>query len=82
MLVRKPIVYLYSPSSIPDVTVELRLTPAWTFSAVYPPPQAAIPSGDHQTGQSLTWAVSAEPNGTLVDKITGTEVSYLYWEAT
>jgi hypothetical protein len=50
---------------------------------VYPPPQAAIPSGGYQTTQSraLTWAVAAEPGGTLVDKASGTEVSYLYWEA-
>jgi hypothetical protein len=81
--VRKPIIYLYPPSSLPDVTVELQLAPSWSFSVVYPPPQAAIPSGGHQTTQSraLTWAVAAEPSGTLVDKVSGTEVSYLYWEA-
>ena len=75
MLVRKPIIYLYPPSSLSDVTVEMQLAPSWHFSAVYPPPQTA------QTAQSLTWAMAAEPSGTLVDKITGTEVSYLYWEA-
>jgi len=82
-MVRKPIIYLYPPSSLPEVTVELQLAPSWSFSAVYPPPQAAIPSGGHQTTQSraLTWAVAAEPSGTLVDKASGTEVSYLYWEA-
>lgn len=78
--VRKPVVYLYPPSSLPDVTVELLLTPSWSFSAVYPPPRP-IPSGDHQSAQSLTWAVAAEPSGRLVDKTSGAEVSYLFWEA-
>jgi len=82
MLVRKPVIYLYPPSSLPDVTVELLLTSTWSFSAVYPPPQTSIPSTERQTPQSLTWAIAAEPSGTLVDKTTGAEVSYLYWEAT
>jgi hypothetical protein len=78
---RKPVIYLYSPTRLPEVTVELLLMPSWRFSAVYPPPQTTIPPGSHHTAQSLTWAVAAEPDGTLVDK-TGTEVSYLFWEAT
>jgi len=48
---------------------------------VYPPPQSSIPSGERETPQALTWAIAAEPSGTLVDKTTGTEVSYLFWEA-
>jgi len=48
---------------------------------VYPLPQTVIPSYGHQPAQSLTWAIAAEPNGTLVEKTTSTEVSYLYWEA-
>ena len=78
---RKPVIYLYPPSSIPDVTIELQLTSSWHFSAVYPSPQTSIPSYGHQPAQSLTWAIAAEPNGTLVEKTTGMEVSYLYWEA-
>ena len=31
-----------------------------------------------QSAQSVTWTVAAEPDGILT---TGTEVSYLYWEA-
>ena len=81
LLGRKPVIYLYLPSSLSDVTVGLRLTPSWRFSAVYPPPQATLPSGEQHTAQSLTWVVAAEPSGILVDKTTGTEVSYLYWEA-
>ena len=82
LLVKKPVIYLHPPSSLPDVTVELLLTSTWSFSAVYPPPQSSIPSGERQTAQSLTWAVAAEPSGALVDKTSGAEVSYLYWEAT
>ncbi|KAF8477936.1 hypothetical protein DFH94DRAFT_634284 [Russula ochroleuca] len=82
--VRKPVIYLYPPSRLPDVIVELLLTSSWSFSAVYPSPQtASIPSGENQiAAQSLTWAVEAEPDGRLVEKTTGVEVTYLYWEAT
>lgn len=81
--VRKPVIYLFPPSRLPDVTVELLLTSSWSFSAIYPLPQTAItPSEKQIAGQSLTWTVEAEPDGRLVDKISGTEVSYLYWEAT
>jgi hypothetical protein len=81
--VRKPIIYLYPPTSLPDVNVELHLAPSWRFSAIYPPPQTLLQSGEHQTqtAQSLTWTIAAEPSGTLVHKTTGTEVSFLYWEA-
>ena len=30
----------------------------------------------------MTWAIEAEPDGKLVEKTTGVEVTYLYWEAT
>ena len=78
---RKPVIYLYPPSSLPNVTVDLALTSSWQFSAVHPPPITTVPSGKPHTAQSLTWTVTAEPNGTLVDKASGMEVSYLYWEA-
>jgi hypothetical protein len=78
----KPVIYLYPPSSLAGVTVELALTSSWRFSAVHPPPKTTIPPGEPHKAQSLTWAVTAEPNGTLVDKTSGMEVSYLYWEAT
>jgi hypothetical protein len=83
MNARKPVIYLYPPSRLPDVVVELLLTSSWSFSAVYPSPQTAIPSGETQiAAQSLTWAIEAEPDGRLVEKTTGVEVTYLYWEAT
>jgi hypothetical protein len=81
VMCRKPVIYLYPSSSLADVTVELALTPSWRFSAVHPPPRATVPPGEPHTAQSLTWTVAAEPNGTLVDKTSGMEVSYLYWEA-
>ena len=81
LTLRKPVIYLYPPSSLSQVTVQLSLTPSWSFSAVYPLPQPVIPHDDHQPAQSITWTVAAEPDGTLVDETTGTEVSYLYWEA-
>ena len=79
---RKPVIYLYPPSRLSDVIVELHLTSSWNFSAVYPSPQSAVPSvANHIGAQSLTWAIEAEPDGTLVEKTTGVEVTYLYWEA-
>jgi hypothetical protein len=79
--VRKPVIYLYPPSSLADVTVELALASSWRFSAVHPPPRTTVPPGEPHTAQALTWTVAAEPDGTLVDKTSGMEVSYLYWEA-
>ena len=72
---RKPVIYLYPPSRLPEVTVELLLTSSWSFSAIYP-------CEKQTTAQSFTWTVEAEPDGRLVDKTTGAEVTYLYWEAT
>jgi len=77
----KPVVYLFPPSSLPNVTVELLLTSSWHFSAVYPSPQTTLPFDENKPSQRITWTVAAEPNGILVNKSTGTEVSYLYWEA-
>jgi hypothetical protein len=51
---RKPVIYLYPPSSLPDVTVELALTSSWRFSAVHPLPQTTVPPGEPHTAQSLT----------------------------
>ena len=81
---RKPVIYLFPPSRLSNVTVELLLTSSWSFSAIYPLPQTAITSGEKQqiAPQSLTWTIDTEPDGRLVDKTSGVEVSYLYWEAT
>ena len=83
LVVRKPVIYLFPPSRLPDVTVELLLTSSWSFSAIYPLPQTAITLGEKPIPtQSLTWTVEAEPDGRLVDKTSRAEVTYLYWEAT
>ena len=74
---RKRVIYLYSPSSLSHVIVQLSLTLSWCFSAVYPPPQPVMVY-ELQSAQSVTWTVAAEPDGILT---TGTEASYLYWEA-
>ncbi|KAH9060143.1 hypothetical protein EDB87DRAFT_1728898 [Lactarius vividus] len=66
---KKPVTYLYPPSSLADITVELALASSWRFSAVHPPPQTTIPPGQPHTAQCVTWTVAAEPNGTLVDKL-------------
>jgi hypothetical protein len=53
---------------------------------VHPPPPTTAPLGEPHilahtgTALSLTSTVAAEPNDTLVDKTSGLEVSYLYWE--
>lgn len=75
LLVCQPVIYLYPPSSLADVTVELDLVPSWLFSAVHPS------QGNAYSLRKQCWKVAAEPNGTLVDKTTGMEVSYLYWKA-
>jgi hypothetical protein len=57
--------------------------PSWSFSEIYSLPQTAITSSENQiTAQSLTWAVEVEPDGRIVEKTSGVEMSHLYWEAT
>ena len=74
--VRKPVIYVFPPSCLPDVVIELRLTLLWSFSAVYPSPQITIPSDESQIAtQLLSWAIGAEPDGGLVEKTTGGEVT-------
>ncbi|KAH8986745.1 hypothetical protein EDB92DRAFT_2020971 [Lactarius akahatsu] len=62
ILFRKPVIYLYPPSSLADVTVDLALAPSWRFSAVHPPPRTTVPPGEPHTAQSLTWTVAAKPD--------------------
>ena len=69
----KSIIYLYPPVSLADATVKLTVVPSWVFSDAHP-------KGYRGYGQEI-WNVAAEPNGTLVEKNTGTEISYLHWEA-
>lgn len=65
-LTEKPVIYLY-PEETTDVTVELDYK--GEFICTYP---------EYNDG----WSVTAEPDGTLIDKEDGEEYSYLFWEGT
>ncbi|EJF59736.1 hypothetical protein DICSQDRAFT_171703 [Dichomitus squalens LYAD-421 SS1] len=69
-----------SPASepLPEATVSLRLIPQWSFRHIYP---ASQPKPQDGGGQSITWNVSASPDGWLVEKGSNFELSYLFWEA-
>ncbi|KAI0060420.1 hypothetical protein BV25DRAFT_1807319 [Artomyces pyxidatus] len=78
----KPVIYLQTPTHLPHVNIDLSLVSAWSFSALYPstePTSGVLPDGTR--GQTATWTVSADPDGTLHDKATGSDVAYLFWEA-
>lgn len=62
----KPVIYLY-PEEETDVTVKVDLD--GEFVCTYP----AYNDG---------WEVTAKPDGTVIDKSTGLEYSYLFWEGT
>ena len=75
----KPVIYLFPPEPLPSATVSVRLVPQWEFSHVYP----VIDPKPHDHGmKSITWNVSANTDGTLVEKGSDLELSYLFWEAT
>lgn len=75
---RKPVVYLFPPQALPQVDVSVHLVPQWSFTHIYP----LVDPKRHADGrQAITWTVSASPDGTLVEKDTGLELSYLFWEA-
>lgn len=64
--VLKPVIYLY-PEEETDVTVKVDLD--GEFICTYP---------EYNDG----WEVTASPDGTLIEKNTGLEYSYLFWEGT
>ncbi|KAF5318019.1 hypothetical protein D9619_012045 [Psilocybe cf. subviscida] len=75
----KPVTYLSPPTGTEvDATVKLSLVPEWHLSAIYP--VVSIKSLSSR-GQSLQWDVKASSDGTLLEKTTGLEVAYLFWEA-
>ena len=61
----KPVLYLY-PEKQTDVKVKVNLNNA-KFSCTYP---------EYNGG----WNITAQPDGTLLNKADGREYSYLYWE--
>jgi hypothetical protein len=75
----KPVIYLFPPSGKEiDASVKLSLVPEWHLSAIYP----VVPVDTLNTGgQALLWNVKASSDGTLLEKSTGLEVAYLFWEA-
>ncbi|PIL28581.1 hypothetical protein GSI_08622 [Ganoderma sinense ZZ0214-1] len=74
----KPVIYLLPPRPIPDATVSVSLVSQWSFSHVYP---LAAPKQLEDGRQCIEWTVSVQPDGTLVEKHTNTELAYLFWEA-
>ncbi|KAI0707094.1 hypothetical protein C8Q76DRAFT_800454 [Earliella scabrosa] len=74
----KPVIYLFPSKPLPNATVSIRLAPHWTFAYIYP----VVGIESLRDGrQALTWSVCADTDGTLTDKDTGLELSYLFWEA-
>ncbi|EUC55115.1 ubiquitin-like protein [Rhizoctonia solani AG-3 Rhs1AP] len=78
----KPVVYLFPPNPTFNILVQLSLTHSWTFSEIYPPTTITTVDKDTESlGQTITWIVNAQPEGTLWDHATGREIAYLFWEA-
>ncbi|KAG8845425.1 hypothetical protein FRB91_001759, partial [Serendipita sp. 411] len=77
LCLRKPVIYLFSETNL-TAEVSLSLSPALSFTTIYPPaPIKTIDSGE----ETIRWNVETRKDGTLLDKVTGLEVAYLYWEA-
>ncbi|KAG1838518.1 hypothetical protein DFJ58DRAFT_124665 [Suillus subalutaceus] len=74
ILVKKPVIYLYSPFDI-DASIKLSLLPEWSLSVIYP----IVTAGDH--GHRLEWNVHTHQDGSLTERNSGLDVSYLFWEA-
>ncbi|KAH7904599.1 hypothetical protein BJ138DRAFT_1166267 [Hygrophoropsis aurantiaca] len=73
---RKPVLYLNSPVDI-DVSVVLSLSTTWKFSVLYP----NVPvERDRATGEKIRWDIRTCKDGSLVEKSTGSDVAYLFWE--
>ncbi|KAH9944995.1 ubiquitin-domain-containing protein [Epithele typhae] len=76
---RKPVIYIFPPTFMPLVDVSVVLAPQWRFTHIYPLADTKV-SAD--TGkQCVAWSVSAQPDGTLLERSSGLELSYLFWEA-
>jgi hypothetical protein len=74
---RKPVIYISSPTTV-HAHVSLQLNAAWSFSAIYP---TAKINSEEDGRQGILWDVVVKPDGTLTDVASGSEISYLYWEA-
>jgi hypothetical protein len=67
---------LYTPAGTDNIEVQLSLNRAWELSMVLP--SAKVLSNDFV--QSVGWTLDAEPDGTLHDHGTGSEMLYLFWD--
>ncbi|KAL8292210.1 hypothetical protein RQP46_001676 [Phenoliferia psychrophenolica] len=76
----KPVIYLFPPTPLASVRVDLSLVPEWTFSALYPVVPINRSKAPH-SGTTATWTVTASPSGDLVELSSGLSLSYLFWEA-
>jgi hypothetical protein len=75
-------VYVHSSILREDILIE-----TGTISAVYPPTPVTMYRSEYgqnkqrkEDWERVTWNVDAQPAGSMVDKATGLEVSYLFWE--
>ncbi|CAE6458892.1 unnamed protein product [Rhizoctonia solani] len=78
--VEKPVIYLFSPSPLQKVHVDLSLVRGWHFSAIYPHTPITSPP-DNSFGEAISWTVDTRSDGSLFDQLTNREVAYLFWEA-
>ncbi len=71
-------IYLFPPRPLETAAVSIRLVSQWSFTHLYPAGRLKLLNDGTQT---ITWTVSSATDGTLVDKDTNLELSYLFWEA-
>ncbi|KAJ7057233.1 ubiquitin-domain-containing protein [Mycena amicta] len=76
--VGKPVIYLRSPVEM-DADIRVGLVRGWSFSAIYP--VVPVVRKDANVHEWVDWSVRTGANGCLVDKKSGSQVSYLFWEA-
>ncbi|CAE6412683.1 unnamed protein product [Rhizoctonia solani] len=82
LLAGKPVIYLFPSIPMSSIQVQLSLTQSLSFSEIYPPtPVMAAVKNANPLGESITWTIDAQPDGTLWDQATEREISYLFWEA-
>ncbi|GAA5970231.1 hypothetical protein JCM11641_001628 [Rhodosporidiobolus odoratus] len=70
----KPVIYLFPSDSLPSVDVILTLVSGWVFSALYP---LTDEHNADKGGSSVTWTVTADPKGKLVDLASKASLSSL-----
>lgn len=75
----KPAIYLLSATPLEMVTVSVSLQPEWDFAVIYP--LTTKTKHASKLTSEITWVVSVQTDGTLVNRLTGRQSSYLFWEA-